>query len=391
MTHANAKGLAGVLGLLTATTAAAQGAPTVNESTGDLTYTYAFHLPKARGRYQPELALVYSTASNRDVGFGHGWSLTGFYIERDTRAPAAKQTLWLVRGTDRKLLVPFGGVYRTEVEESFFEVTPGTNGTFAATDAAGTSYVFDRLFGSRAWLSRVTDLEGNSTFYTYDADKSEPTAIYYNQTTGGITANSVILEYQNNLLATDGTPVPAQPAGVDGGAFISHGKHLRHVWINRTDGQSVTTIRGYELTYSPSSVGGATSIARIAEFGVGFADSLPPTQFTYQIAAGYSVDAAVATPVSLNLPCPIDQASIQDLDADGRPDIVCWATLSDGTNGYKWLRNVTPVGASQPEFESVAREAHVPNHGSLMDFDGDGVLDIVYAWLYNSSRRIHTV
>lgn len=61
MTHANAKGLAGVLGLLTATTAAAQGAPTVNESTGDLTYTYAFHLPKARGRYQPELALVYST------------------------------------------------------------------------------------------------------------------------------------------------------------------------------------------------------------------------------------------------------------------------------------------------------------------------------------------
>ncbi len=391
MTHANAKHLAGFLGLLAAAPAAAQDAPTVNGNTGDLTYTYAFRLPKARGRYQPELALVYSSATNRDLGFGHGWSLTGFYVERDVRSPPSKQTLWLVSGTERKLLVLLGSVYRPEVEDSFFEVTPGTDGTFTGKDAVGTTYIFGRLFGSRAWLTRVTDPDGNVTEYAYGVDKSDPTAIRYNLVGTSFFANEITLEYRNDLLATDGTLVPSQPAGVDGGAFISHGMHLYRV---RIDGPTAigsrTTIRGYELTYSPSSVGGATSIARIAEFGVGFADSLPPTQFTYQIASGYSVDAAVATPATVNAPCSLGPYVFKDLDADGRPDIACGKTLLSGAAWYEWLRNVTPVGGNQPVFETVVRNAPEPALGPLMDFDGDGVLDIVYAWL-SGTRHMHSV
>lgn len=59
------------------------GGPQVMENTGEATYTYAFALPKARGRYQPTLALTYGSGCERNVGYGQGWSLTESYVEHD--------------------------------------------------------------------------------------------------------------------------------------------------------------------------------------------------------------------------------------------------------------------------------------------------------------------
>ena len=53
----------------------------VDPSTGDLRMSYAFELPQARGRVQPELSLNYSSSSG-DGDAGFGWSLSVPSIER---------------------------------------------------------------------------------------------------------------------------------------------------------------------------------------------------------------------------------------------------------------------------------------------------------------------
>ncbi len=66
------------LGFLAAGTA--EGQPVVKENTGDLSYAYPFQLPAARGKVGPSLALLYSSKSNADRGYGYGWDLSPFYI-----------------------------------------------------------------------------------------------------------------------------------------------------------------------------------------------------------------------------------------------------------------------------------------------------------------------
>jgi hypothetical protein len=79
------KQLLGILVVGWAAMSAAQ--PVVKENTGDLGYVYAFNLPPARGKVQPALALLYSSESNLDRGYGYGWDLSPFYIEEVTSIP----------------------------------------------------------------------------------------------------------------------------------------------------------------------------------------------------------------------------------------------------------------------------------------------------------------
>jgi hypothetical protein len=268
-------------------TGGAVGAPVVNGNSGDLAYEYRFDLPKARGRYQPSLSLVYSSASARDTGFGIGWSLTATYLEWDRRSSPGVSSLWLVRGTDRKLMVPFGSGYRPEVEDSFFEVTAATGG-FTAKDAAGNAYVFDRAFGNRYSLTKVTDLDGNVTELGYDPSIPEPTTIRYNRSIidTSLFGTVVALEFTEPQLNSLNNYVPAKPptAANDAGGLVPNDKRLTRVRIKgASDASNSRTIRGYELKYTPPVAGDATGLAQITQFGLDFASALPPTSFGYQL------------------------------------------------------------------------------------------------------------
>jgi RHS repeat-associated protein len=389
------KRLAGMVVLLVASLAAAQGAPVVNENTGDLSYQYAFELPKARGYYQPSLALVYSSASSQNTGYGYGWALTSTFIEVDSRGSPGKATLWISDGGERKLLVTSGtNKYRPEVEDSFFEVTAATGGTYTAVDARATTYKFDRLIGARAYLTRVQDILGNIVEFAYEADKEDPVEIRYNNYPAGSTTPSyaahVSLEYEQD----DGIPAAAVA-----GVLFDRKFRLHRVRIEGPTGQTspaMRTVRGYEMAYGGAA--GLRYLWTITAYGGDFAVALPPTVFEWDLAT-YWLDGAVpfAPPDMSILPYwfwasdslgdPLYDRGAEwiDLDGDGRADAV-WKSF--GTEMY-WARNVTPIGSNTAIFEAAVAVA-TPGTGDaaeLMDFDGDGVMDLVRASV--SSHKIY--
>lgn len=388
-----------------ASSAYAEGAPAVNENTGDLGYVYAFDLPKARGRYQPTLALVYSSANNRDLGYGHGWTLTSTYLERDVRTVPGKETLWLVEGAKRTLLVATSGsVFRPEVEDAFLEVTAvdpysSSRPVYAARDANDTRFTFDRPHGSRVYLTRVEDLDGNVVSFRFargtDASLEDPVEVAYNLrpgTTSGF-ATVVRLDYGTGL-DTTGAPVPAPSAPVAAGgpvfseigdvidSFVRRTSRLNRVRILGAVGDPrERSIRGYDIRYTPASTaaGGYSSIAEITQLGLDLAPSraLPSTRFDYLGAASFGTaveGAATLQPA----PDPCWGFALVDVDADGRPDLRCSAE-----GELRWVRNVTPIGSDTLAFAPTASVVPLPappegtGGWGLDDFNGDGVLDLV--------------
>jgi hypothetical protein len=74
---------------------------------GSANYGYQFQLPPSGGRFQPSLALSYSSNSHRQM-YGVGWSLTENYIEaRQDGTPASdghlQKRYYLVRRSRKRL------------------------------------------------------------------------------------------------------------------------------------------------------------------------------------------------------------------------------------------------------------------------------------------------
>lgn len=384
--------------LLESASGAVQGGPTVNESTGDLTYRYEFALPRARGRHQPALALVHSSAANQDIGYGHGWVLSTTYIEIDTRGSPNHPTLWLVSGSERKLLVSFGAKYRPEVEDAFFEVTASqTNGvtTYTATDASGSTYSFMRTVGGRAYLTKVQDLDYNVTEYAYTTPSIEaPDEIRYNIYPPGASTPSFASKVRL-VWESDGSLAPAAVAGV----VVDRSHRLdRIVIMGPTAAGSEREIRRWEIEYTTSGPPWERSVETITEQAGGL--SLPPTTFLYDRSAfALDVPTTVQPPENMSaIPLPPGataaggdrNADWIDLDGDGLTDWV-WSSSASTQALYYWARNVTPIGSISVQFEPVQAisTSFLPTPAParvLRDFDGDGVTDLI-----STEPGIHTI
>ena len=398
--------------------AAAQGAPQVDENSGTLSYVYPFQFPAARGRYQPSLGLVYGSANpTLDRGFGRGWSLTQSYVERDTRySPAARGSdgagnrYWLVRdGSGSFLVQTSGGTYRADVESAYFPLSfDGANpGTWTGTDAMGSIYTFGCVTPvcSRWYLTRVVDVDGNVTGFAYEPE-------------GGSSALLTEVHY-NNYAVADGTGrqrdgtyadvvalgyVAAADLGLEvvAGSLVDHQQHLDTVRIKTAGPNGLVTARSYRLTYP----GQTTTLdmdpnwlANVQEYGGDLVQALPATTFgygwhVYSLANGVSITppalgAGITPPACVYVggsQDPGECAAWIDLDGDGRPDLV-WGDLN-------WARNVTPVGSASPSFAVAAHPPSAPALGlaisadrpsgstdggsvALLDFNGDSIPDIL--------------
>lgn len=384
-----------MLVLLEVVSGAGQGGPTVNESTGDLSYRYELPLPQARGRHQPALALVYSSSANQDIGYGHGWVLSTTYIEVDRRG-AVSPTLWFVNGSDRKLLVTFGGKYRPEVEDAFFEVTAIQAGgvtTYTATDASGSTYSFVRTVGERAYLTKVEDLDGNITEYAYTTPNIEaPDEIRYNNNPPGASTPSFASRVQL-IWQEDSALAPAAVAR----AVVDRARRLVRVVALGGAASTQREIRRWEITYTASGPAGERSIESITEQAGGL--SLPATTFLYdQTAFALDVPVVVEPPGNMSMipwaPATGDRgAQWIDLDGDGLTD---WVWLRSPT--LYWARNVTPIGSPWVQLEPVRAIAlsFLPAPSStwtmtMRDFDGDGVVDLIRTWAASGYQNMHTI
>lgn len=374
------------------------GGPVVVEHTGALAYQYGFELPAARGRYQPSLGLNYSSGIVEDEGYGVGWSLTMSFVERDiTPAPrdssgVSPERFWASIDGSRTLLVPTGGgKYRPEVIAPWMEWTYAS-GKWTAVDAQGNSFEFALHYagssgrGGRWYLTRVVDVDGNATEFTYLRDGAGAAAhlatISYNAyaLAGVRYATRIVLSYAQRL------PVRYAPVA---GTISDRSWYLDSVLVQNDNGQAHVPIRGYRASYDRV-LSHSTVLKAITRFGADPGRTLPPTTFDYgvPIASGYALADGVS------FADPAANAAYRawvDLNGDSIPDRV-WKSSTK----LWWAPNMTPAGGTNVSFGASAEivgsegmawiEAEPEVSGSysrvysaFRDLNGDGFADQITA------------
>ncbi|MBK7559915.1 MAG: hypothetical protein IPI54_17635 [Chitinophagaceae bacterium] len=179
-------------------------APPEVRADGSAGITYPFPLPKARGRFQPQLALTYNSQGGMGQA-GWGWSLTTSSIEVDTRYGAPEYAAPGVAGRgerytwDGQQLVPTettlacsngenGRQFRLRREGRFARIVRCGDGpttySWEVTEKDGTRFVYGRHSNARLadvrplgtnggpniarWmLEAVEDSDGNQTEFHY--------------------------------------------------------------------------------------------------------------------------------------------------------------------------------------------------------------------------------
>jgi hypothetical protein len=378
------------------------GAPRVVESTGELTYHYSFQLPAARGRFQPELSVDYSSGSSVRTGVGRGWTMTAAYIEADSSAPprsallAGETRYWLEFGGRRSLLVKGSdGNYRTDLQREFvsFSLATDLSGKWTGTDLQGTQYQFWTVGpgggsagpSGRSFLSQVIDVDGNKVQYAYQE--------YFT----GTMSNSgqwVFSPYMLGSISYNNYADPATTAetfatrvelvideNLDsrverfGDLFSWSGGLVTAVKIRsrstRAGSTGYVTLLRHELGYRSLSHAGAKVLQQIQVLaGDSGGAALPPTTFDYQESTYRLADGVPGPAVAAD-------GMWRDLDGDGLIDRVLPAT---GT----WMRNITTRGAATLTFEGPKPIVGMTIRGSL---DGP-VVDGVATFMFPTEERV---
>lgn len=374
------------------------GGPIVVEHLGELGYQYGFELPAARGRYQPTLGLAYSSSNTQDEGLGVGWSISMSYVESDilgiprSSDGTSPERYWLSMEGARKLLVVRGnGKYQPEVIASWMELSKAAD-KWTGADAVGNAYEFAQFFagpsgkGGRWYLTKVVDVDGNQTLFTYLRDGSGAAAnvqtIKYNVYSGGTL-------YATQILLTYATKGPARYVPV-AGTISDRSMYLDRLFVQNLNGGSYATTTGYAISYDTMREG-VRVLGSIARFGTNTAVTLPPTTFTYavSVSSGYSLNDGQ----SFDDPATgVTNRAWVDMDGDSFPDRVWRASTP---SGLWWARNTTPPGSSTlalgtPVFISGSEGATwietYPEQAAtsytqeaLRDLDGDGISDLITA------------
>lgn len=101
--------------------------------------------------------------------------------------------------------------------------------------------------------------------------------------------------------------------------------------------------------------------------------SRPPAESGHDMKIGFLSSRPIGDPAADGLPAWITDLAIADLDQDGLKDVICCDARS---NTIRWLRQTergkyqeTQIGAAVPG----------PSHLTVVDFDGDGALDVAVA------------
>jgi RHS repeat-associated protein len=373
------------------------GGPVVVEHTGEATYSYPFGLPKARGRYQPALALTYGSGRDRNVGFGQGWSLTTSYIEHDPSVSPDHH--WLTIDGATMALVDVSGNktrYRPEVVSGFLEATytSGSSPRWTVVDGVGNTYRFDIYragpgnAGGRWYLASVSDVDDNTTTFSYLDDGGASAAL---QTIGYNGAISITMSYED-----------LGPGRFDrvGATVVHRRRMLRTV----TTSSGLTPILTYRMQYGLTAT--RTPVLEAIEV-VGtdgaYGPQLPPTRFTYEDDGGGEYALQSAQDFPLQAPQGATEPGAPqwlDLDGDGRLDAVFEKKVvtTDSTQWeLHWSRNVTAPGDSTVVFEPTSRipssmwegtglDRRTPQPSvfsvllaTVRDMNGDRIPDLVWA------------
>lgn len=363
-----------------------------NAQSGAFEQNYQFTIPPGRNGMQPSLVLSYSSGNTANTNeFGYGWSLS---IPSITRLPKHGTDDLYTRHdftstlsgelSDMVLSDSTHGTFGATVDDgSQLEYTYSTSETWTAVDKNGTTYTFGASSSARVadpsnsshvyqWmLTGVTDLLGNTVTYTYTTDGAQvyPSTINYTGfgAASGIFNISFTLESRSDSLAS-----------YSAGFLVTTSYRVSTIAV----AVNTQTVRSYALTYTTGDDGLRSLLSSITETATtddGTSSlSKPATTFTYADGNSAWASSSVTFPETI----AGDSAGslgvyLFDMNGDGISDIVksrntTRAIYTGNANGTWTASTVTPPIAFA---SSIGKDMGV----RVMDMNGDGALDLVYA------------
>ncbi|MCC6579679.1 MAG: hypothetical protein IT440_04505 [Phycisphaeraceae bacterium] len=272
--------------------------------TGRFSYQVPIFVAPARQGTQPTLAIGYNS-SGGNGWCGVGWTLDVGSIQRDTREGVpvgwngatpnsayddSKGFVANFGGSSTRLVNVGGQNYRAEVDQSFTRyVYDGTS--WIATDRNGNTYWFGETSGSRmentktGWtagagqstfrwcLSRMRDINGNETTYSYTIDTGMRylSSISYNANVNapaisGTHTVDFILESRTDKIIS-----------LQSGYRVEVNKRLKEI-VNKVGNDKVVR---YVLDYTYSTSTYRSLLHSLTLYGSNDTSTLPPTIFSY--------------------------------------------------------------------------------------------------------------
>ena len=385
---------------------------------GAATYSIPIVIPPGTKGMQPSLALVYNSQSGDGLA-GYGWTVSGF--SSITRCPQDfeddGQTLPVEFASyddycldGQKLVVTNGGnqganltTYDTQVA-SFSIITSYTDGSashgpsyFTVQTKDGRTYEYGNTptskiyaFGAgsgnvvRVWaLDKVTDSNNNYMNYTYAGNANGtnywPIQIDYtgNPGTGGNTPDHHIILNYSVRNANGGAK-----AWYETGALISNTRVLSSIDVNY--GSNPSPSFTYTLTYSNDPVNTRYQLSSVVECGTD-GSCLPNTSINWQNAeAGWGADQATAASVSdtfivggQTAQLRAQSAHLVDVDGDGIKDLVyAGDPPSSGVPGDWMVAFGLPGGGFTSPYDTGIGWNSLVAYAITLDYNGDGAMDL---------------
>lgn len=380
-----------------------------------------FLLPPGANGYQPELGLRYHSQSGNGW-IGHGWQLAPPAIERMTKFGAPSYSDDPESGdyfalSDDRLVRDDAGFYHA-MRENFARVE--------RVDSGGviSHWIVHRTNGERQWfgstadskiqngagqtfrwlLSRSEDPNGNYMEYRYwtAAETGDDGTAYLEQVAysfaGDTSLGSATIRTVDFTLGPRPDPTIVYSAGIR----MAMSRRLKSVAV-RHGGNLVTR---YDLVYSDEDglapASDASLLRRVVRVGADGSSTLPYDVFSYSKTGlpTWTLDTGIATQLAAltigqgaaeeNFRLTTDNWVVADANGDGAPDILATKPnpdLSLDRAVYLNDRSATAFRSDripQPSVPGIPAildlQAAVSNEATrLVDYDGDGFLDILFS------------
>ena len=369
--------------------------------TGAATTSIPIDVPPGRGGVQPNLALVYTSAS-RNGWVGLGWKLDKGVIDRQTKFGlnySGDDYIFRLAGINVELVNTGTDEYRAKVEGRFTRVQKKTASDskpyFLATDKTGTKFYFGQAATTRVahptdatkifrWcLDRVEDPHGNYMTLSYTRHQGQAYLARIDYTGHGRTAptNRVLFHLEDR---TDAGPLYTT------NFLMKTAKRLKTIEVKANN----SLVRAYKLTYTSSAGTRRSLLSRVQTYGsnatvatngnVTGGTTLPPMRLTYAAEErGTFTAGPEGRPVSSGAYGGSGwERGLGDVNGDGRTDVVFHyastsstgirvrALLSDGDGTFTaTAADETPVASGIYGSDDWTR--------GLADVNGDGRTDLV--------------
>lgn len=370
---------------------------------GAFTYNIPLSVVPVNSGLQPSLSLAYNSLAG-DGELGVGWHLSG--VSRISRCPQTLRHDGVRKSTsnttsdrfclDGKRLLAVSGAYgsdktqyRTEVDDyanivSYSDVSGvpkyfvvrGKNGQVAEYGNTPDSKQLTNTGTTPiAWaMNKISDPFGNQMFFVYTNSQADGQHYLSRIDYGGSSKSTEAAPYSVKFDYEDRTKAAAA-YGL--GSVFSVKKRLKKVTLNQ--GVQDNPIWRYELTYETagSPATDRPRLSSVQQCMKASGNCYPAVRLDWYGAA-YTIPSGKKSTfaVDQNLWNGQSRRFVMDLNGDGLSDIFAvrdgsyWSYIAKKTGGFDVTQRSLPTGVSFPL---------AGNYKTLQgDFDGDGLLDLLF-------------